>query len=64
VVFYTDGLVERRATPLEARLERLVALLDGAAGLSAEAICDRLLEALDDAVDDDIALLVLRVSPT
>lgn len=32
VVFYRDGLVERRATPLEARLEWLVALLDGAAG--------------------------------
>lgn len=32
--------------------------------MSAEAICDRLLEAVDDAVDDDIALLVLRVSPT
>lgn len=63
VVFYTDGLVERRTTPLPDRLEWLTGVLRHQQSLSAEALCDRLLSELDDAVEDDVALLVLHVYP-
>ena len=45
VVFYTDGLIERRSTPLTARLAWLVGLLQGCAGLGPEALCERILAA-------------------
>jgi serine phosphatase RsbU (regulator of sigma subunit) len=64
VVFYTDGLVERRGTRLQERFEWLTALLDGRQDLSAEAICDLLVDGLgEEEVDDDVALLVLRAYP-
>ena len=61
VVFYTDGLVERRSTPLTARLAWLVGLLQGCAVLDPEALCERILAAAGDRSEDDVALLVLRV---
>jgi serine phosphatase RsbU (regulator of sigma subunit) len=61
VVFYTDGLVERRRIPLQDRLEWLTHLLEGRHTLSAEALCDLLLAETADTVDDDVALLVLRL---
>ena len=60
VVFYTDGLIERRRIPLQQRLDWLVDVLDGLHELDAEAICDHVLAQIDDTVDDDIVLLVLR----
>ncbi len=60
VVFYTDGLVERRTTPLQERLEWLTAVLHGCPTLSPEELCDHLLAQLDQTVADDIALFVLR----
>jgi hypothetical protein len=61
VVFYTDGLVERRSTPLTSRLAWLVGLLQGGAALGPEELCERILAAAGDDLDDDVALLVLRV---
>jgi hypothetical protein len=60
VVFYTDGLVERRRIPLQEGFDWLVDLLDGLQDLDAETICDRILAEVDETVDDDIVLLVLR----
>jgi serine phosphatase RsbU (regulator of sigma subunit) len=60
VVFFTDGLIERRDEALEDSLERLRALLEGRAELSAEALCDYLLGHFGDATEDDVALLVLH----
>jgi hypothetical protein len=60
VVFYTDGLVERRRVPLQAGFDWLVDLLDGLHGLDAETICDHIVAHIDETVDDDIVLLVLR----
>lgn len=60
VVFYTDGLVERRRIPLQEGFDWLVDLLDGLQDLDAEAICDHILDEVDKTVDDDIVLLVLR----
>jgi hypothetical protein len=63
VVLYTDGLVERRSAPFDDRLDWLLGLLEGAHARTPEALCDHLLAALDDTVEDDIALLVVRVLP-
>jgi Stage II sporulation protein E (SpoIIE)/PAS fold len=63
IVFYTDGLVERRGAPLGARLEWLTGILAGCGRLEADEICDRLLSHLDDSVEDDVALLVVRLFP-
>lgn len=61
VVFYTDGLVERRRIPLQQRLEWLAELLQGRQDLSAEELCDLMLAQLESTIEDDVALLVLRV---
>ena len=63
VVFYTDGLVERRRVSLDQRLAWLAGILEGRQGLSAEELCDHLLARLEDTMDDDVALLVLRDYP-
>ena len=60
LVLYTDGLVERRDVPLDRRLDWLLDLLAGRQDLDPEALCDHLVAQLDGAVDDDVALLVLR----
>ena len=57
--FYTDGLVERRAIPLDDGLQRLC----GAVGAGpAESVCSRIMRQLigDEPPADDIAVLVLR----
>ena len=64
VVLYTDGLVERRGEHLDTGM----ALLSGAAEagtLDADALCERLLEALvpTGATADDVALLALSHAP-
>ena len=61
VVLYTDGLVERRGTPLQDSLDWLVEVLHGRQHLSPEELCDHLLGQLDAGTTDDIALLVVRV---
>ena len=68
LVFYTDGVTDTRGADGELfGLDRLEELLDGAAGLDA----DELAERLDDALQafehgqqrDDVALLVLSTAP-
>jgi serine phosphatase RsbU (regulator of sigma subunit) len=63
LVLYTDGLVERRGVALDQSLGWLVDLLRDQQHLSAEALCDHVLGTLQGPVEDDVALLVLRVDP-
>lgn len=63
VVFYTDGLVERRAVALQERFQWLTGVLEGCQEMSAEELCDHLLTQLDGTVEDDVALLILKVDP-
>lgn len=60
VVFYTDGLVERRAEPIDDRLAWLVDVVAGGGSLPAEALADLVLAAAGEDLEDDVALLVLR----
>ncbi len=60
LVLYTDGLVERRGASLDDGLAWLVGAVTGT-HLDSEALCDRLLDAVRGAAEDDVALLVLRV---
>jgi anti-sigma regulatory factor (Ser/Thr protein kinase) len=61
LVLYTDGLVESRASDLDAGLGRLAGALGGLEGGSLEVACDGVLEAvLPDPADDDVALLMAR----
>ncbi|MFE2506921.1 SpoIIE family protein phosphatase [Streptomyces naganishii] len=63
LVLYTDGLVETREDPIDARLARLVELL-GQQQDSTEEMCDLLLEQLrHPAAYDDVALLIARAQP-
>ncbi|MDT9593418.1 SpoIIE family protein phosphatase [Nocardioides zeae] len=61
VVFYTDGLVERRGELLDVGTAALVARLAGGQHLDPEALCDHLLDGLVTEQEDDVALMVLRV---
>ena len=56
----TDS-IERRSEPLTARLAWLVGLLQGCQDLGPEEPCERILAAAGDHLEDDVALLVLRV---
>lgn len=60
LVFYTDGLIERRAASITDGLAWLVQVLDGRGRLDVEELCDHLLTSAV-GEDDDIALLVVRV---
>ncbi|WP_244524842.1 PP2C family protein-serine/threonine phosphatase [Trujillonella endophytica] len=62
LVLYTDGLVERRDTSLDAGLAALLDRLRRSAGRSLDEVCDDLLAGLGDRHDDDVAILALRVS--
>jgi hypothetical protein len=59
VAFYTDGLVERRTSPLDSGLDLLRGCVDGR---PAEAVCATVMATLIGAhiPEDDVALLVLR----
>ena len=62
VVLYTDGLVEHRGRPIDDGLQALSAALASAPDGDADAICDHLLgELAYGDLDDDVALLVVRV---
>jgi anti-sigma regulatory factor (Ser/Thr protein kinase)/putative methionine-R-sulfoxide reductase with GAF domain len=62
LVLYTDGLVERRGTPLSQGIEQLARLLRGSA--SAEQACMRAIDALApvDDLNDDVAIVALESS--
>ncbi|HWS34632.1 MAG TPA: SpoIIE family protein phosphatase [Actinoplanes sp.] len=61
VVFYTDGLVERRHTTLDEGISELTTLLTGRHDRNAEQICDLLLEHFGYTTEDDIVLAVVHV---
>jgi serine phosphatase RsbU (regulator of sigma subunit) len=63
VVFYTDGLIERRGRSLDDGFARLLEVLGGHAAEDAEALCERLAALRGEARDDDVALLVLTAHP-
>ncbi|GAA3352013.1 hypothetical protein GCM10020358_84350 [Amorphoplanes nipponensis] len=60
VVFYTDGLIERRGATLDDGLRALTRALTGRAGLTAEQICDHLLATFAGDSEDDVVLAVVR----
>ena len=63
LVLYTDGLVEHRGRGLDEGLLALQAALASAPSDDAEQICDHLLRELAGDLEDDVALLVVRVLP-
>ena len=61
LALYTDGLVETRCDPIDARLGTLVDALTATADKDLGETCDRVLERLrPPGGDDDVALLVAR----
>ncbi|GIF44550.1 PP2C family protein-serine/threonine phosphatase [Actinoplanes xinjiangensis] len=60
VVFYTDGLIERRDTGLDEGIAGLVGLLTGKQHQTAEQICDVLLGHFGITTEDDIVLAVVH----
>lgn len=64
VVAYTDGLVERRTSPLDAGLERIRHAASAPAD-SADALAELILDDLlgHEQPDDDVALVVFRLLP-
>ncbi|MFE5922216.1 SpoIIE family protein phosphatase [Streptomyces sp. NPDC056468] len=64
LVLYTDGLIETRDQPIDARLDALLNVLDDP-NRSIDATCDLLLHTLrDDDDHDDVALLIARAGPS
>ncbi|WP_432520498.1 SpoIIE family protein phosphatase [Kineococcus sp. SYSU DK006] len=62
LVFFTDGLVERRGEDLHVGLERLRRRVADLRDRSAEEVCDALVADLGDTREDDVAILVLHVA--
>jgi phosphoserine phosphatase RsbU/P len=58
---YTDGLVERRGAPLDDGFAWLVGELEVLGDRPLDPLCDELLGALGGRVDDDVALLAVRL---
>lgn len=63
LVLCTDGLVERRDSPLDARLEQLRVLVEAHGGQTPDLLAERLLAELATGSTDDVALLVVQVAP-
>ncbi|MEU0969604.1 SpoIIE family protein phosphatase [Streptomyces sp. NPDC005917] len=64
LVLYTDGLVETRSEPIDARLDALLDALTVTRGNDLEETCERILETLrPPGGEDDVALLVARAQP-
>jgi hypothetical protein len=67
LVWYSDGLVERREEPVDRGLDRLAALAAGLSGTDAQHWCESLLAGMTDGqpISDDVvvACLHLRASP-
>jgi len=62
VVFYTDGLIERRDPRYITTDDSLVHILAGMDGLSAEELCDHILARYGrSSFEDDVALTVVRL---
>jgi PAS domain S-box-containing protein len=64
VFLYTDGLVERRGSDLDAGLHRLQNAVRNLAGRSLDELCDGVIDRLvDGRPDDDVALVAVRLHP-
>ena len=64
VLLYTDGLVERRGSPLDSGLARLRQSLATLGGLPLEALCDAVLDRMvSGEYEDDVALLAIKSRP-
>jgi PAS domain S-box-containing protein len=64
ILLYTDGLVDRRDTPIEEAFDRLLDVVEGAAGDHLEALCDIVIGSLEGYASlDDVAVLGLRLTP-
>lgn len=64
LLFYTDGLVERRGEDLDEGLRRLLATVEEHASEELGALCDAILEAMvPRAGEDDVALVAVRPGP-
>jgi serine phosphatase RsbU (regulator of sigma subunit) len=61
LLLYTDGLVEQRGVSLDAGTDRIVRELRRIGREPLDRLCDELLAVLDAAVEDDVALLAVRV---
>lgn len=61
LLFYTDGLIERRDRSLRAGLDALVDLSGAITARDAAGVGEELLSRLADAPEDDVALVVVRV---
>ena len=62
VLLYTDGLIERRGSTLDAGLDRLVAALQQLAGRPLAQLCDALVDQmLAGTPQDDVALVAITV---
>jgi len=59
LLLYTDGLIEKRRTPIDDGLARLARCV-GAGHDDLEGLCDRLLATLDPSGEDDVTLLALN----
>lgn len=62
VVLYTDGLVERRDQSLDEGMERLRTAAGDLHALPPDELCDELLTRLAADAEDDVALLVMRLT--
>jgi serine phosphatase RsbU (regulator of sigma subunit) len=62
LLLYTDGLIEGRHHDLDHGLDRLTAVLAGAADLDLDRLCDRIVDDLVGAAgaEDDVALIAVR----
>ena len=60
LLLFTDGLVERRGADIDHGLDELVESISGQVWDSPDKLCDHVLSGLHDALDDDVALLVVR----
>ncbi|WP_263119555.1 SpoIIE family protein phosphatase [Cellulomonas fimi] len=61
LIFYTDGLIERRARPLRDGLSALQQVAAGATAVDAAGIGEELLARLADGPEDDVAVVVVRI---
>lgn len=64
LLLVTDGLVERRDSTLREGIARLTDAAAATAGREPDDVCQDLLGHFDDARDDDVAIVVVRRSPT
>jgi anti-sigma regulatory factor (Ser/Thr protein kinase) len=62
LILFTDGLVERRDSPIDAGLAHVAEVLNDTLGLTAESVADAVLREMAPAegYDDDVAIVVYR----